>query len=187
MRRIYWIAISIFTVGLLSCGEANNAPGFLTGVDTKALLSEETPAKPTPLNAELLDAVRHNDSRRVLSLLEAGANVNHEDESGFTVLVNALAEHELEFVEELVAQGAVTNFSILMKEQRLEPSANQLQLDLQLLEAVAENSWDLARKFIIQGANINAVDHEGFTVLATALASLEMDLVDLLLSHGAHI
>ena len=187
MQRIYLIAISTLALGLSSCGEVGVGPetSAFSEADTRGF--NEVPATTTPLDSELLDAVRQNDSRRVLSLLNAGADVNHKDESGFTVLVNALAEYKLEFVEELLARGAVTNFSILIDEEDREPSTTQLHLDLLLLKAVTDRSWNLARKIINQGANINAKDHEGFTVLTTALASLDVALIDLLLSHGAHI
>ena len=43
------------------------------------------------------------------------------------------------------------------------------------------------KKLLKEGANINAADEEGFTVLVTTLASYELEMVNYLVRQGATI
>jgi len=187
MKRISLSIIGCLSLGLLSCGDLFNETEALTVGTSEHATQFERSFPTNSLNDDLLEAVRESDSERIASLLDRGANVNHRDENGFTILVNALAHYELEFVDELLSQGAVTDSSILLDERNTEPTPTELNVDIKLLDAVAEGKWILARELIDQGADINAIDDEGFTVLATTLASLELSVIDLLLSHGARV
>lgn len=145
------------------------------------------------LNQELLQAAENGDFETVKSAMHAGANVNSSDDNGFSVLVNALSHYQLELIEYLIIRGAVT---------RLHPSlvgppaelagpmilpTQQQKLNEALLTAAESHDLNEVKRLLDAGADINASDEDGFTVLVTALSSYQLDVVDYLVEHGATI
>ena len=106
MQRIYWVPISTIALGLLSCGKVGIGPEASAFAEADTAEPYEIPSTAAPLDSELLDAVRQNDSQRALSLLNAGANVNVVAHKGFTVLTTALANLDLALIDLLLNHGA---------------------------------------------------------------------------------
>ena len=136
----------------------------------------------------LIEAVLASDIAAVKSLVEAGADVNAADEYGFRVLVNAMANYNVAIVDFLVKQGAETG---LEKPKNNDESKRLFGEGLgqnELLLAAAE-SGDLksVKRLLGSGANINAQDEGGFTVLVTAIAGSHTELVKYLVNQGATI
>jgi len=145
------------------------------------------------LNQELLAAAENGDFQTVRLAILQGADVNSSDNQGFSVLVNALSHYQLELIEYLIIRGAVT---------RLHPSligppaelaghdilpTEQQRLNEALLTAAEDHNIVEVKRLLDAGADINAADEDGFTVLVTALSSYELDVVNYLVRHGATI
>ena len=144
------------------------------------------------LTLMLLESIEAGDINAVEQAVALGANVNAVDEFGFSVLVNALAHYRIELVEFLIRRGAVTNSS----QEFVGPPINlagthspdhQELLDEALLIAVENHDLSKVKELLDEGANVNASDDDGFTVLVTALASYELELVNYLVGQGATI
>ena len=146
----------------------------------------------TTLTDKLLTAVESGDLGAVEHAVSLGADVNAVDEFGFSVLVNALAHYKIDLVEFLIQHGAVTGQQRDFEGPPLNlagtsnPDRQEL-LDEALLVAVEDHDLAKVKDLLREGANINAADDDGFTVLVTALASYELELVDYLVEQGATI
>ena len=131
-----------------------------------------------PTDAALLKSIVNLDLASAKKAILQGANVNGCDRLGFSFLINALAAYEFEIVTYLINRGAM----ILLQSTGCTLAQ---PIDRDLLEAVEIKDLSTVSQLIIKGANINACDQDGFSVLVTAIASYEMEVVNLLLSHGA--
>ncbi|MEC9466585.1 MAG: hypothetical protein VX834_12415 [Myxococcota bacterium] len=146
----------------------------------------------TNLTEKLLTAVESGDLHAVEQAVSLGADVNAVDEFGFSVLVNALAHYKIDLVEFLIQHGAVTGQQRDLEGPPLKlagthnPDRQEL-LDEALLVAVEDQDLAKVKDLLSEGANINAADDDGFTVLVTALASYELELVNYLVQQGATI
>tara|TARA_B100001142_G_C13880823_1_gene479935 strand:- start:16 stop:582 length:567 start_codon:yes stop_codon:yes gene_type:complete len=182
LRTKIMTALLALPFGLAAC---SGATGPVAQPEVVPTVSEA----PKPVQAvPLIDAVLESDLAAVKSLVEAGANVNAVDEYGFRVLVNAMANYNVEIVDYLVKQGAETG---LEKPKTNDDSKRLFGEGLgqnELLLAAAE-SGDLnsVKRLLASGANINAQDEGGFTVLVTAIAGSHTELVKYLVNQGATI
>jgi hypothetical protein len=136
----------------------------------------------------LIEAVLDSDLAKVKSLVEAGADVNAADEYGFRVLVNAMANYNVAIVDYLVNQGAETGLEKPKNNGESKRLFGEGLGQNELLLAAAE-SGDLksVKRLLGSGANINAQDEGGFTVLVTAIAGSHTELVKYLVNQGATI
>ena len=66
----------------------------------------ELEAQNEPKANPLIDAVLAADLGQVQALVEGGADVNSSDEHGFRVLVNAMANYNVQIVDYLIGQGS---------------------------------------------------------------------------------
>ena len=95
-------------------------------------------------------------------------------------------------MEYLIRHGAVTDTDIGLEGPPLNlagthsPDRQEL-LDEALLDAAENHDLSTVKMLLNEGANINAADEEGFTVLVTALASYELEMVNYLVRQGATI
>ena len=144
------------------------------------------------VNSMLLEAVSDGNLKGIEQAIKQGADVNGVDEFGFSILVNALAHYEIELVEYLIRHGAVTDAGAAFEGPPLRlagtrsPDRQEL-LDEALLDAASSHDLNEVKRLLQEGANINAADEEGFTVLVTTLASYELEMVNYLLGQGATI
>ena len=151
-------------------------------VSTSEAVSED--AAPNPL----IEAVINADLPKVKALVEAGADVNGTDSYGFRVLVNAMANYNSEIVDYLISKGAQTGLEKPKSESDNKRLFGEGLGQNELLLAAAE-SGDIksVKRLLAAGANINAQDEAGFTVLVTAIAGAHTELVKYLVNQGATI
>lgn len=76
-----------------------------------ALVNITRPSPIERLHSPLLAAITRRHARVARRLLEAGADVNQSDWSGFTPLMTAAAQGDVEIVGLLLEAGAIVNFS----------------------------------------------------------------------------
>ena len=182
-----WIKPVIFiAIGLVGCMQA--------GESTLLAPHTLTPAEQEQLDDDLLLAAEQGNFEMVKQTIQQGANVNHADPNGFSVLVNALSHYQIELIEYLILRGAVTRLhpSLVGPPAELAQDANrdpthQEKLNEALLTAAEAHNLEEVKRLLDAGADINAADEDGFTVLVTALSSYQLDVVDYLVQHGATI
>ena len=132
---------------------------------------------------ELLEAVVSNNMKEVKSLVESGVDVNSVDEFGFSLLVNALAEQNLPVVDLLIEHGGEVFHNA--KRCQSKVSEGLPSLDSRLLEAINKQNVDAVRLLLKQGAQVNACDDFGFSMLVNALAVTDNEMINFLVSNGA--
>ena len=181
-----WIKLhTIVAIALVGCVQVSET--------TQVAPATLTPAQQSQLNDTLLTAAESGDFESVKMAIQAGANVNHADQHGFSVLVNALSHYQLELIEYLILRGAVTRLHPSLVGPPVELAmktdnpSDQDVLNEALLTAAESHDIEEVKRLLDAGADINAADENGFTVLVTALSSYELDVVDYLVQHGATI
>lgn len=124
--------------------------------------------------AKLLDAVLDGNSRRVVELIDAGANVNHRRGGDGTPLIVAARHGDSRLVELLLARGADVNLESL-------GDGNPL------IAAAAQGHGPIATRLVDAGANVNALVEDDETPLINAARGGHLDLVKYLVSKGADV
>lgn len=185
--RVFLVVLGL---GLSSCSNTTHgerSPAVAPDT-TRVQTSPEQLSAPSKATLELLEAVEAGNLSQVVSLVDAGANVNATDEHGFQILVNAMAHYNVEIIDYLVQRGAQTGLSSPDRGRDSAPLFGQGLGKNELLLAAAE-SGDInsVERLLKSGANINAKDEAGFTVLVTAIAGNHTELVKFLVSRGATI
>jgi len=173
-----WLALSSCSVSTTATKAPETAP------DVVAPSEEASEAQANPL----IEAVLAADIAKVKALVEAGADVNSSDSYGFRVLVNAMANYNVEIVDYLINQGAQTGLEKPKTDGDNKRLFGEGLGQNELLLAAAE-SGDIksVKRLLASGANINAQDEAGFTVLVTAIAGYHTELVKYLVNQGATI
>ncbi len=126
------------------------------------------------LNEELLDAALNGRTSEVLTLLDAGAEVNAKDPLGRTALLLAIASGHVDTVQALVNAGASVNVkdwdgsTVLMQAAYGEHS--------QIVQALLET-----------GADVNMRSPRGSTALIYAARKGRTENVQILLDSGAEV
>jgi ankyrin repeat protein len=165
---------------------------------------------PQPTNeTELSEALREGDPRRVLALIEAGANIHYKRAHGYDALIDAVHSHAvergpqlLELLGVLVAQGVdlsgVSSYGesglrVLSRRGRfdavallLDAGADKRQLEwTPLMEAVALGSLADVRTALNKGASLEERDWWSRTAWLIALLTGDIDKARLLRQRGA--
>lgn len=124
-------------------------------------------------NKELLDAVRENNLHKVQELHKMGADVNYEREgSGSTPLYFAVINNFLDIADFLLRNGADINHHFERGETVLHIIAE-------------EENIDMLQLFLKHHPKINAKDKFRNNPLWTACYSNNLEIIELLLQHGA--
>lgn len=162
-----------------------------------AKLLEERGVKVT-----LSDLAHLGLTKEILSRLAAGADVNEENESGETALMMAAEQGYLKLVKLLLDRGAdltaqgLPALSSAARRGRLNVvkffvergvDVSQEGRGPDLIGVVQNRHPDLLRYLLDHGADVNAHDSVGWTVLMEAANVDRMDMVELLLEHGADV
>ncbi|KAJ8687489.1 hypothetical protein QAD02_023283 [Eretmocerus hayati] len=133
------------------------------------------------LNMELLEAVRKDDQDRARQLIKNGANVNARDSQLKTCLHYAVEVKNLEIV-----------CSLLDAHAELNTCDNDQYTALQM--AILAQEPEIVKLLIHAGANVNAKRlkyyhrlYEARSVLHDAVAWADVEVVKLLLKHGAKV
>jgi uncharacterized protein len=162
-----------------------------------------------PEVAELAEAARDGDGKRVDALISQGVNVNSKGKDGWTVLMYSLSGSNLKGSQRLLEQGADPNEQTDNGESAMSLAPhrkNSEVLELLLAHggdpnlrnkkdslwptpifgAVCSNSVDNARVLIKAGCDLNARDDLGRnTPLIAAARSDSFDVMYVLLEAGA--
>lgn len=173
-----------------------------TGADVRAVGYKGR----TPLSI----AVQRGDIDLVRALLAKNADPNTLDEDGKTPLIYAAANGRADILEELLKAKADPNLSItndflmyplsvaaeegfldsvrlLLKYNALIDAQNTTFLSTALMLAAMKGRLEVVRELIDAGADINAVNKMGASVLFYAASSGQLDVVMELLERGADI
>lgn len=101
-------------------------------------------------------------------------NVNEKDGMGFTSLIRACAEGNLDLIKSLIERDA-----------DIEAKNNDGRTAL--MWACENGSVEIVSFLIGKGANLNAKDNQGLTALCTAAQNGHFTIVKLLVENGANI
>jgi uncharacterized protein len=133
-------------------------------------------ASPIPSDVELITAVFDNSSTQVEDLLCRGVNVNAvEAFSECSAIGMAAFFSEVKVVRLLVSYGADLSQRDKLGQTPLHNAA----------KAGLKRSLTITEVLLTHGADINAVCHEGWTPLMTAVSRQNVELVKLLMERGA--
>jgi len=117
----------------------------------------------------LIKASKEGDSLAVQKLIDAGANINEPDSSGYTALFYAIEYGQLEVVKRLISKGA-----------NIE-AKDSLGITPLVFAAYygynSPNAANIIKLLIKSGANINEKSPYGETILDLALSSAQGDIV----------
>jgi ankyrin repeat protein len=136
---------------------------------------EDSSAKTEDIGAKTLhDAAADGDIEQVASLIAGGADVNKQNNWGWTPLYTAAAVGHIDIVKLLIAKGANVDTP---SEQGTTP----------LFFAVSNNKRDIAKLLIENGADCGTRDKRGVTPLHTTAAQGHIDIAALLIDKGADV
>ena len=124
--------------------------------------------------ALLLEAARDGHAEVVRLLLAAGADVNAQNQFGYTALMGAAFHGHFEVVRLLLAAGADVN---------TQDQGGSTALILAAINGHAE----VVRLLLAAGANVNLQNQAGRTALMWAAQDGRADVVRLLLAVGAEL
>ncbi|WP_238655387.1 ankyrin repeat domain-containing protein [Paenibacillus piscarius] len=123
------------------------------------------------MNNPLIAAAERGDTAEVLRLLEDGADIQAQDESGRTAVVAAAYGNHAGTVEALIAQGADINIRDRM-------------LNNVLLYAGASGYLDIVKMAVEAGADTTLTNRYGGTALIPAADRGHVEVVKYLLVHS---
>lgn len=129
---------------------------------------------------DLFEAVRTNNIELANRALEEGADVNSKDKYNYSVLFNAVFEHQNDMVEFLLKKGA--NVDII-------DSYGNTPLFYVRKEnnSSYEGRFEIAKLLIDHGADVNHKNEDGSTPLFYMASYGDFDMVGLLIAHGANV
>ena len=174
-----------------ACKQRHYSESLSSEKDNKSRDTRET-----DINKLLWAAVISDDVESVLRLLARGADFNHVDGNGNTMLMEAVKTGNLEIVEILLLKGAKVSIKnkqnltvfdltddgdilLLLKGQKI----SQVNLDRRLFEAIKMGDLRKVRFFLRRGANVNAKNARKTTPLIQAVYEGKIDIVKALLEN----
>lgn len=128
------------------------------------------------LNNDLIQAIRLNNTARIKNLIEAGININQQDNNGITPIHIASREDKYEVIKLLLKSGARINIRDKKGRTSLHAGINLFNKD----------GLKSAQLLINYGADLNAQDYQGCTPLHYAALRNHRNMVELLLKLGAN-
>jgi ankyrin repeat protein len=160
-----------------------------------------------PQSFELIDASKEGNLSKVKSLIQAGTNINKQDNTGVTALMWACMKGYEPIVTALIRAGASVNhqhysgMTPIMWAYGNLPIINALihsgaDLNIQnnldggstiLIIASRNGNLPIVNALIQAGADINKTDREGVTPLMHALIKGHETIIDSLIHYGASI
>lgn len=160
-----------------------------------------------PLTYAVISTYTNGSIEMVRLLLEKGANINAVDGyEGYTAIMNAVLSNRPQMVRVLLAHGASLDIKNkkgktvidLARENgnlaffKYLSSPNQFlsytrNKNKDIIIAVILSDPQKIKELISQGANVNAKDNEGETILMYAAAKGWLELVDLLIKKGVDV
>jgi ankyrin repeat protein len=146
---------------------------FSVGCRAKHETKESSPAAaPIAADNDLLDAAGKGDTAQVESLLDKGANVNGQSNTGVSALMLAAGVGNEEMLRALLNKGADVNLK--------SPGGYTA-----LMAAALNGHPHIVKVLIERGANVNAQDIGKQTALKMAQSKGNTEIVSLLKKAGA--
>ncbi len=178
---------------------------------------EIPPATPTAaltsarLNKDFHEEIKNGapQTRRINGFLEGGANINYQDDEGYTAVMLAIDAQNDRIAEYLLKQGAdplLTNkrgetaamlasttspvFQLLKDSEKEKQRQNEspiTQLNKQFHEEICNIAPQIKKikNFLKSGANINYQDDDGYTAVMLAVDNQNDRIAEYLLNEGA--
>jgi ankyrin repeat protein len=186
-------------LGLSACASPSPAPNSPAANNAPA----NKPAGTLSANElALLNAANKGDNPKVSELLAQGANVNAQNDSGSTPLIEAVYGNHIETVKLLLEKGADPNLrkkdgaTALGFAQRYPPIADLLKakgakivsnqaLDIELLATAGKGDLAKVKDLVEKGAYVNYRDAEGRAPIIEAAYGGHTEVVKFLLEKGA--
>lgn len=143
----------------------------------------------------LMVAAENGQVASITELLRLGANIEAQDDDGWTALVRAARAYQAQAALALLRAGAhpheaftkiAHNNKTIMDVVVQYHHELQKKLSVQLFQAAAEGNV-LAIRAIAVGINVNAQDSQGWTPLMNAAAHGQCAAIDALLAAGAYL
>jgi ankyrin repeat protein len=194
--RLARVAASLLVLAVLVAWQTG------TGHSVRA----EHNAKPAPLSAELVRAIREGDTKRVAALLPAGADINARDADGNTPLILAALYAGPDCVELLLKRGSDPNAANkagvtpliraaanLQKARLLLAAGAKVQVRTELgntpliLAARRHGNAPTVRLLLERGAGVTERNRLGISAILAAAASGDLATVQALLDKGADV
>ncbi|WP_339255233.1 ankyrin repeat domain-containing protein [Paenibacillus sp. FSL P2-0136] len=166
MVRLHLLSLLLAAVLVVSAGCSGSA-GLMKENAEDNQLQEEV----IIMNKQLIAAAERGDTAEVLRLLEAGADIQAQDESGRTAVVAAAYGNHAGTVEALIAQGADINIRDRM-------------LNNVLLYAGASGYLNIVKMAVEAGADTTLTNRYGGTALIPAADRGHVEVVKYLLEHS---
>jgi ankyrin repeat protein/predicted Ser/Thr protein kinase len=167
-----WVAgiLAVVAIAIMTFRQPDLTPleSALAVVDTSAAVGQREVRPQSPL----LIAADRGDERMVVSLLNAGADVNAQNQNGWTALSVAADGGHDDIARLLLAEGADVN---LVRNSGVTP----------LMLATNRGNRTLVEELLSAGAELNARDSNGLTALSAAVDADHIEITRLLLSRGA--
>ena len=126
-------------------------------------------------NSIMSAAIGTGDCNTVRWLIEQGVDVNHCDKEGFTAVLNAAQQGNLDVLKLLKESGATIHVQ------------NEMGRNSIMSAAIGTGDCDTVRWLIEQGVDVNHCDKEGFTAVLNAAQQGNLDVLKLLKESGATI
>ena len=121
---------------------------------------------------DLMVAVKRDSDIRAREVLQEGVNPNLRGENGKTPLIHAIQEKSAKVLP------------VLLAARNIDINATNANNETPLMMAIYTDQNDLARRLINRGAE---TDRYGWTPLHYAASRSNLDMIKLLLAHGADI
>ena len=137
-------------------------------------------------NTPLTTAISHANPDIVQLLIQAGANINQVEGLDFTPLARSIIGYRLSSQEE---QRNLLKIMRILIDHGANVSQSSSRGNVLLIEAVDNESVEIAKLLIDAGADINQIDANGYdwTPLTKAIAASYTNIVKFLIENGVDI
>lgn len=149
------------------------------------LRHEKLKNKQQLFNSMLLDCVLFNEVRLVKLLINFGADVNCLSSHGSTLLMHN-RRNSKEIIQILLDNGADVTIENNWGENALLTLVQCRNTDIRR-QMTKEEFIEIVRTFLERGANPNAHNREGVTILMMAAKGLKKEIIQLLIDYGADL
>jgi len=158
-----------------SCAQSQ-MPWTQTRCDKERIREAHTPEPmlKTDPESQLIRSIRLCEYKRTTELIQNGANLNFEDESGNSVLDLALGAGQNSIIQELLQHGA-----------KPDQTSSKTSRQTALMGAALTGNIEAARLLLVYGADPNKKNAYGSTALMYAAERGNNEIVKLLLTYGA--
>ncbi len=131
---------------------------------------------PVAHSQTLKEALDKKDTLTAAQLIKKGGDVNQPDKDGTTALMTACRWADEPMVRFLLGHGAIPD--------KVRSPKGRTEL---MVGCAYYSGKGISLMLVNKGADINAVSNDGITPLMLAAQNAKLDVVELLLKHGAKV